>query len=108
MPVYYDDNEAIFSFLDKIIDHNKIVIDYLAYSSYIYSEDTEADERLSNDDKKAYEYVISELKQKFPRLPEEECELILAEYIELEEEILLNTVKYQLSELLKNMEFSTN
>ena len=28
MPVYYDDNEAIFSFLDKIIDHNKIVIDY--------------------------------------------------------------------------------
>ena len=108
MPVYYDDNKAIFDFLDKIVDHDKIIIDFLAYTSYIYSDDSEEYKMLSDDDKNAYEYVISELQQNFPLIPEEECELLLSEYIELSEEDMRSTVMCQLTEILKNLEYTNN
>lgn len=87
MPVYYDDNEAIFDYIADVIEKTEdFVQDSYSYSSYIWGGDDLALQVLTVDEQIAYEDVIYATSKRFPHLSAEDVELYLYETMETNEE----------------------
>ena len=108
MPVYYDENEAMFDFIEKLAKENNILINYLAYCSYVYDNVSVHDTILSEKNKITYEFVISELKNRFSHISEEDCELVIAEYIDIEESRRKDMIIEQMLDILTQLENVSN
>ena len=113
MPVYYDENEAIFDYLDELIHKTDyFCIDSYIYTSYIWEGNpsmttAEEDDLLTDDQKGAYEEVLYEVAKRFPQLSDEDVELYLLEYIQTDEEDAeMGNWKDELRALLKAVQTS--
>jgi hypothetical protein len=113
MPVYYDDNKAIFDYLDEIVNKaDSFCIDSYLYSSYIWEDDHNVDEFITHEQKAAYEEVLYDLGKRFSHLSDEDAELYLLEYIQTDEEEEENLTaedwKDELRSLLEAVQTSIN
>ena len=110
MPVYYDENEAIFDYLDDIVKKtDSFCIDSYLYSSYIWDAGIDEAELLTFEQKSAYEDVLYETNKRFPHLSEDDAELYVLEYIQSdEEEDNMKDWKDELRSLLEAVQTSIN
>ena len=113
MPVYYDDNEAIFDYLDEIVNKaDSFCIDSYLYSSYIWENELNVDEFITHEQKAAYEEVLYDLGKRFSHLSGEDAELYLLEYIQTDEEeeenLTVENWKDELRSLLEAVQTSIN
>ncbi len=104
MPVYYDDNEAIFDFITDIIDREEnFCFDSYAFGAYVWGGASNEKQLLTVDEKIAYEDVIYQTLKRFPQLSQEDAELYLMETIQISEEEFAEEFDWQ-NELQSLME----